>query len=402
MAAEALSEALGGLPLAHELAAAYCERLDISLAEYRKRFEAAPGRLLDAERDAPAEYHDRLHRREDVCAGDRRGGETASSGRAVDRVCRNCLRRNRSHCSLFSAAREQFVEPLASALAGDGLDEAVAALRAFALLDREIIIDERDPIITTDCIRLHRLVRQVAQARRDAGDDEMERHTLIEAMAAVYPEHTWDDPRSWPRARRLDALSVALVDGNAMLPKGAEKSAADLLMGAAAYRWQALAAYAQAQPLYEHALEIRKDALGPEHPDTAVTLYNLAFLLKAKGDLTGARALCDRAVVISEQGLGGEHLDVATSLMYFATLLAAMDDLTRARALFERVLAIREKVLGSEHLKTVTSFCDLGYVFQKQGEFAEAQKLFERALAICERLFGPEHPDTAYSVACLA
>jgi hypothetical protein len=46
-AAETLSEALGGLPLAHEQAAAYCERLTIMLAEYHKRFEAAPGRLLD-------------------------------------------------------------------------------------------------------------------------------------------------------------------------------------------------------------------------------------------------------------------------------------------------------------------------------------------------------------------
>jgi len=43
-AAETLSEALGGLPLAHEQAAAYCERLEISLPEYRKRFEAAPAR----------------------------------------------------------------------------------------------------------------------------------------------------------------------------------------------------------------------------------------------------------------------------------------------------------------------------------------------------------------------
>ena len=59
-AAEALSEALGGLPLAHEQAAAYCERLEKSLADYRKRFEAAPARLLDDARDAPAEYHDRL------------------------------------------------------------------------------------------------------------------------------------------------------------------------------------------------------------------------------------------------------------------------------------------------------------------------------------------------------
>jgi hypothetical protein len=58
-AAEALSVALGGLPLAHEQAAAYCERLAISLADYRKRFQAAPARMLDTERDAPAEYNDR-------------------------------------------------------------------------------------------------------------------------------------------------------------------------------------------------------------------------------------------------------------------------------------------------------------------------------------------------------
>ena len=51
--AEALSEALGGLPLAHEQAAAYCERLEVSLAEYRRRFSTRrPARLLDADKDA--------------------------------------------------------------------------------------------------------------------------------------------------------------------------------------------------------------------------------------------------------------------------------------------------------------------------------------------------------------
>jgi hypothetical protein len=45
--AESSSEALGGLPFAHEQAAAYCERLDISLADYGKRFQTAPVRLLD-------------------------------------------------------------------------------------------------------------------------------------------------------------------------------------------------------------------------------------------------------------------------------------------------------------------------------------------------------------------
>ena len=49
-----LSEALGGLPLAHEQAAAYCERLELPLAEYRKRFTATPAKLLDAATPRPS------------------------------------------------------------------------------------------------------------------------------------------------------------------------------------------------------------------------------------------------------------------------------------------------------------------------------------------------------------
>jgi hypothetical protein len=59
-AAAALSDSLGGLPLAHEQAAAYCERLEMSFAEYHRRFTTMPTRMLDTERDAPVEYHDRL------------------------------------------------------------------------------------------------------------------------------------------------------------------------------------------------------------------------------------------------------------------------------------------------------------------------------------------------------
>src|SRR5262249_22817285 len=44
---------------------------------------------------------------------------------------------------------------------------SVAALRTFALLSRETIPDERDPALTTETLRLHRLVRQVAAARRE-------------------------------------------------------------------------------------------------------------------------------------------------------------------------------------------------------------------------------------------
>ena len=106
-------------------------------------------------------------------------------------------------------------EPLASALEGDGLDEAVAALRTFALLDRETIADEREPAITTDTIRLHRLVRQVAAARREGEAREEALRALIEAMAAVYPNDVFDNPRRWPRARRLMHSPAIWVTGMA-------------------------------------------------------------------------------------------------------------------------------------------------------------------------------------------
>jgi hypothetical protein len=83
---------------------------------------------------------------------------------------------------LFSQGREKFGEPLATVLEGDGLDEAVAAPRTFALIDRETVADERDPTIITDCIRLHRLVRQVAAARCEGEVRQGAQRVLAEAF----------------------------------------------------------------------------------------------------------------------------------------------------------------------------------------------------------------------------
>jgi hypothetical protein len=104
---------------------------------------------------------------------------------------------------------------LATALADEGLDEAIAALRIFALVERETIVDERDPQISTEVIRVHRLVRQVAAVRRDGDAKDNVLRGLIDAIAAVYPDRFYDNPKTWPRARRLDGLALALVEGAA-------------------------------------------------------------------------------------------------------------------------------------------------------------------------------------------
>jgi hypothetical protein len=55
-----LSVALGGLPLAHEQAAAYCERLGMPFSNYATKFANAPGKYLDDAGTAPEQYHNGL------------------------------------------------------------------------------------------------------------------------------------------------------------------------------------------------------------------------------------------------------------------------------------------------------------------------------------------------------
>jgi hypothetical protein len=124
--------ALGGLPLAHEQAAAYCERPGISFADYRKRFEAAPVRLLDDAHHAPAEYHNGLTVAKTFALAIEEAAKLHPAAEPLI-VHAALLAAEPIPLFLFSEAREKFGEPLA----GDGLDEAVAALRTFALVDRE-------------------------------------------------------------------------------------------------------------------------------------------------------------------------------------------------------------------------------------------------------------------------
>ncbi len=391
--AEALSETLGGLPLAHEQAAAYCERLDVALGEYHRRFDNTPAHFLDDEKHAPVEHND---------------GQTVakSFSLAIDEATKlfsaaepliayaALLAPEPIPIFLFAEAREEFGEPFASQIVGDGLEEAVAALRAFALVDRETIADERDPSITTETIRLHRLVRLAAAARRQGEALAAARRALMEAMVKVYPEDVDKNPIAWRRARRLDALALDLSLSKEA-SAGLERSAAHLLDGLGVYRFAALAAYSEAKPLLKRSLAIREKLLGPNHPEVATSLSNLAALSNAQGDVARARQRYERALAITEDSFGPEHPFTAICLGNLAIVFHDLNDLARARSLYERTLKIWEKTSGPDDPNSAMALNNFARLLQAQGDLAGAMILFERSLALRENAFGPDHPMVA-------
>ena len=160
--------------------------------------------------------------------------------------------------------------------------------------------------------------------------------------------------------------------------------------------------YARAESLYERSLAIREKALGPEHPDVATSLNNVGLLYQSQEKYAEAEPLLKRALEILEKARGPDHPDVAVSLNNLATLYDSQGEYAKAEPLYERALAIKERTLGRDHPDVAGSLNNLALVYQTQAKYAEARPLYERALAIRQKALGPEHPDVAQSLNNLA
>ena len=81
--------------------------------------------------------------------------------------------------------------------------------------------------------------------------------------------------------------------------------------------------YARAVVVGKKALTVAEEIVGPDHPDVATSLNNLALLYYTQGEYAAAEPLYKRALQISEKALGLDHPNVATSLKNLAALYRA-------------------------------------------------------------------------------
>jgi len=302
---------------------------------------------------------------------------------------------------LFNEALQFFRASLSCAFERD-IEEAVAALRAFALVERGSAIDERDSTVVTDVIRAHRLVRHVAAGRCDSATRECSLRVVLDAVASIYPKDVWNNESTWPRARRLDGIALALVDDVAVFPDAGGIPAAELLTALAYFRYGALADYEKAKALFEQALSIREKSHGLDHSDTATSINDLGRLLQTHGDLDRAQSLFERALTIREKISGSEHPDTATTLNDLGRLLRRREDLVRARPLIERALAIRQKAFGEDSPEAASCLINLGQLLKSKGNLSGARPLLERGVEITLARLGPGDNHTLGAMGTLA
>ena len=95
--------------------------------------------------------------------------------------------------------------------------------------------------------------------------------------------------------------------------------------------------YAEAEQILQQALTIQEKTFGPEHPDVATSLNNLALLYQAQGRYAEAEPLLQRALQIRQRVLGPKHPDSIASLRYLAALYHDEGKTIRSKELLDEL-----------------------------------------------------------------
>ena len=166
--------------------------------------------------------------------------------------------------------------------------------------------------------------------------------------------------------------------------------------------YRAQGRYAAAEPLYKRSLRIYEKALGPDYPAVATTLNNLAALYQRQGRYAAAEPLYKRSLRVYEKVLGADHPTVATTLNNLAALYQRQGRYAVAEPLYKRGLRINENELGPDHPNVGQSLNNLAALYQRRGRYADAEPLYKRSLLIREKALGSDHPIVATTLNNLA
>ena len=132
------------------------------------------------------------------------------------------------------------------------------------------------------------------------------------------------------------------------------------------------------RPLFERALAIREKVLGPEHPDTATSLNNLALLLQAQGDFAGARPLFERVLGDQRESTRSRASSHESRAHQSVSPASHCGQPTEALALGETALTAYDKLLGRDHAWTKDSARVTADALDALGRTEEAKALRER------------------------
>jgi tetratricopeptide (TPR) repeat protein/transcriptional regulator with XRE-family HTH domain len=383
--AQEVVELMGRLPLALDQVSAYLVETPASLPEYLQLYQSRRAALLSRRGEGVTSHPQAVSTTWSLAFD-----QLEHSHAAAAELLRLCafLHADAIPEEVLSAGAPFLGERLGPVVADPLLlHEAVRTLYGYSLLSRHV---------QEQTLSIHRLVQTVIRERMSEPERALWQGRVIRLLAALFPEVSYE---VWGQCERL--LPHVLLCARTIPDQVWNQEGMQVLCKAADYLRER-AQYPEAEPLYQRALRLCQQILGPDCPEEARPLSGLALLSAEQGKHEQAEALYQQALFIREQSLGQEHPEVARLLNTLANLYLMQGKYGQAEPLYQRALFIQEQNLGSAHPEVARPLHNLALLYAKQGQYEQAESLYQQALAIDEQAYGPQHPDVAYPLYNLA
>jgi len=142
----------------------------------------------------------------------------------------------------------------------------------------------------------------------------------------------------------------------------------------------------------KRVVQIHRDELGKEHPQTIYACFQLCGALWEAGRTAEAQPLCLETVECSKRVLGKEHRTTLRSMNILALVHDSLANYDEAEQLFREILQTSRKVFGQKDMITLLAVGNLANVLKRAGRYEEAEPLSLKALELRRQVLGEDHP----------
>ena len=149
---------------------------------------------------------------------------------------------------------------------------------------------------------------------------------------------------------------------------------------------------------YTMSLHMKKNKLGPNHPETLQTMNSLAALYVKIRGTDDELSLCNECLAIRQHVLGKNHPDTLQSVSTLASLYAKIGSNDVALELYIECLAKLEEILGKNHPDTFQTMNDLALLYKRMGRDEDSFNVHMRLFSSRRNILGEKHEDTLQSM----
>ena len=149
----------------------------------------------------------------------------------------------------------------------------------------------------------------------------------------------------------------------------------------------------EASSLLERELANEQKIFGPDHPEKAMRLNELASWYFVQKDFMHAESLLKEALAIMKRTGEAEHSNTARVLNSLAMLYVYQEKYADAERLIEEAKTIWRKVPGPEPSGMAMALGIEAMLYQSQGKYTDVEPILRRARSILEKASAPEDPD---------